>query len=194
MSQTERWIAVPAFEGLYSISDHGRLRRVATHKGKPKDRLVTPHKKRDGYFDFWLWQDGKPTRVRAHRLVWEAFNSAIPTGLVINHKNGVKGDNRLANLEVVTHGENTTHGFRVLGRASPNNPSFGVKNGSAKLDPDKVREIRRLRSQGVYQYVIAKQFGVTQRTISLIDQRRLWAHVDDYCSAAEATVAEAVVA
>ena len=115
----------------------------------------------------------------AHRLLWEAHVAPIPSGMQINHKNGIKGDNRLENLEVVTPSQNTLHKFRVLGHAAPNNPSIGVKNGSAKLDPDKVREIRRLRAQGEYQYVIAKKFGVSQRLVSLIDIGRIWSHVKD---------------
>jgi len=92
--------------------------------------------------------------------------------------NGVKHDNRLYKLEVVTASENSTHKFRVLGHAAPNNPSFGVKNGSAKLDPDKVRMIRYLCAEKVPQRLIAETFDVTRELVSLINRRKLWAHVD----------------
>lgn len=178
MNTEEHWMPVRDFEKYYVVSSHGRLRRIATHNGRAKDAPIKPHEKKDGYFDFWLWTNGKPTRRKAHRVVWEAFNGPIPSGMVINHKNGVKDDNRLQNLEVVTPGENTAHGFRVLGRAAPNNPSFGVNNGSAKLNPEKVQEIRHRLAKGEYQYLIAADYGVSQRLISLIGQRRIWAEVD----------------
>lgn len=62
----------------------------------------------------------------AHRLIWEATNGPIPEGMEINHINGIKNDNRLANLEVVTRSENARHAYRVgLQRAD------GIHNGRA---------------------------------------------------------------
>jgi hypothetical protein len=49
----------------------------------------------------------------AHRMVWEAVHGPIPEGLQINHKNGVKTDNRIENLELVTASENTAHAYRL---------------------------------------------------------------------------------
>lgn len=174
----EEWRRVPGFSEFYEASSEGRLRRIATHTGRPKSVLIAPHQKATGYADYWLYRDGRsPKRIGAHRLVWETFCGPIPAGMQINHKNGLRNDNRLQNLEVVTPSENAAHKFRVLGCVAPNNPSFGEKNGSAKLDADRVREIRRLRALGEYQHVIAKKFGVTQRIISLIERGRLWSHV-----------------
>lgn len=48
-------------------------------------------------------------RALAHRVVWLAAHSNIPTGLVVNHVNGTRDDNRLVNLELVTHAENRAH-------------------------------------------------------------------------------------
>ncbi len=49
----------------------------------------------------------------AHRMIWEAVHGPIPDGLQINHKNGVKHDNRLCNLELVTCSENIKHSYRI---------------------------------------------------------------------------------
>lgn len=49
----------------------------------------------------------------AHRLIWESVNGPIPKGLEINHINGIKDDNRLVNLELVTRSENGLHAFRI---------------------------------------------------------------------------------
>lgn len=58
------------------------------------------------------FKDKTSTTQFVHRLVWSAFNTPIPDGYVINHLNGDKGDNRLANLECVTRSENTHHAIR----------------------------------------------------------------------------------
>jgi len=176
----EKWRSVPGFAEYYEASNHGRLRRIATHKGRPKCSIIVPHSKAHGYDDYWLFRDGnRPKRVAAHRLIWQTFVGEIPAGLEINHKNGERRDNRLSNLEVVTRSENKAHSFRVLGRPAPNYPSFGERNGSAKLTAAEVQEIRRMRQSGVYQHEIAKKFGVTQRVISLIERKLLWSHVTD---------------
>lgn len=175
---SELWKRVPGFEEFYEASDLGSLRRIATHKGKPKCAVINPHLKSHGYADYWLFRDGnRPKRVAAHRLIWQTLVGPIPDGLVINHKNGVRLDNRLENLEVVTPSENQLHAFRVLGRIHPDTSVHGERNGSAKLDAEKVREIRRLRASGMYQYVIAEKFGVTQRAIAQIEHGLTWSHV-----------------
>lgn len=50
---------------------------------------------------------------QAHRLVWEAVHGPIPDGLQINHINGIKSDNRISNLEVVSASENAKHSYRT---------------------------------------------------------------------------------
>jgi hypothetical protein len=56
-----------------------------------------------------LCKDGAYARRSVHRLVWEAFNGPIPGRLEINHKNLDRADNRLENLELVTHQQNIQH-------------------------------------------------------------------------------------
>lgn len=175
---TEVWKSVSGYEGFYEASDAGRLRRIATPTGKPRNRIIAPHKKSTGYCDYWLWLDGDKRRVVAHRLVWQTFMGPIPPSLCINHKNGKKDDNRLSNLEVVTLSENSAHSFRVLGRKAPNFPSFGEDNGSARLTENKVRKIREMYAGGgVTQYEVAARFGVCQRTVNLVVRGLTWAHV-----------------
>lgn len=178
MENIEIWRPAAGWVDLYEVSNIGRLRRVKTHAGKPTETYSSPHKKRSGYIDLWLWRDGKPTRKIAHRLVWESFVGPIPDKMVMNHKNGVRDDNRLENLEVVTQSENIKHGFR-RGRKPANNPSKGVKNGGAKLNEAAVRDIRRLRKEGLSQREVAEKYGVSIGLVSLIHRRRLWAELTD---------------
>lgn len=48
-----------------------------------------------------------------HRVIWESVHGPIPHGLEVNHLNGIKHDNRIANLEVVTHADNMKHAVRI---------------------------------------------------------------------------------
>lgn len=178
MQKIEQWKPVPDFEGIYEISDKCRLRRISTHKGRAKESYPSPHLKKSGYVDYWLWKDGKPTRRIAHRLMWEAFNGPIAPGLVMNHKNGIRDDNRIENLEIVTQSENVRDGF-LRGRKPPNNPSHGEANGGAKLREHEVREIRRLRASGSSQREVSEKFGISIHLVSLIHRRRIWKHLSD---------------
>lgn len=49
----------------------------------------------------------------AHRMIWESVHGPIPQGMQINHINGIKTDNRIVNLELVTPSENTKHAYRL---------------------------------------------------------------------------------
>jgi hypothetical protein len=139
--------------------------------------LCTPRIKRDGYVYFHLSKGGVVTEHLGHRLVWEAFQGPFPASMETNHKNNRRGDNRLCNLELFTRSQNVAYGFSHNGRPSPNNPSPGSKNGSAKLTETNILEIVRLYQDGQLQWQIAEQFGVSQRAISLILRGEKWRHV-----------------
>lgn len=172
---TEQWRPVLGYEGVYDASDLGRVRRVVTRGGNPTEKINRPGMRR-GYDNFTLSFEGVTRTFCAHRLIWEAFNGAIPEGLQINHRNGDKRDNRLANLEVCTPSENTLHAVRVLKRpwtVPPHKP--GSANGRAKLSEDDVREIRRLRAdEGWSQQKLADRFGVHQTGISALLRGVSW--------------------
>ena len=57
--------------------------------------------------------------VAVHRVIWERVNGPIPEGMEINHLNGIKDDNRLENLEVVTHSDNVKHAHKTGLIANP---------------------------------------------------------------------------
>jgi len=100
----------------------------------------------------------------AHRLVWHHFFGLIPGGMCINHKNGIKDDNRPGNLEIVTYSENMSHAHknRLLDQR-------GERNPSAKLSDKEVEEIRKLYSTGEFLQVdLAQRYGVAFQTISKI--------------------------
>lgn len=116
----------------------GNMGSVLGFNGKP----LSAKTKSNGYKEVNLYLDKKGSSKYVHRLVADAFLGGIPTGLCVNHINGIKDDNRLENLEIVTYKENSLHSYRVLGRKPP---SFkGEKHPRTKLTRTDVLEIRRL--------------------------------------------------
>lgn len=168
------WRPAYGFETHYEVSSDGRARRIARGPATRPGRELTPHLLRQGYRRFAFCVGHNVTQKTAHRAVWEAFVGPIPPGMQINHKNGVKDDNRLENLECVTASENTLHGFRVLGRKPAVNPNPGSRNGRAKLTEADIPDIWRLRRTGLSQQEIANRYGVAQTSISRVLRGSGW--------------------
>lgn len=92
-----------------SITTVMSIKHGKTWSGDPSYRPVKTTPRTDHYLRVLACKEGKYTHIAVHRAVWEAFNGAIPEGLEINHKNLKRDDNRLENLEIVTHAENAKH-------------------------------------------------------------------------------------
>jgi hypothetical protein len=108
-----------------------------------------------------------------HRLVAIAFLSCDVLRDEVNHKNGVKADNRVENLEWCTHLENMRHA-----KETGLTPCFvGEKHPYACLGESQVLEIRELRANGEKIRVIAEKYGVSQGAISMIVYRNNWVHL-----------------
>lgn len=102
----------------------------------------------------------------AHRLLWESVHGPIPDGLQINHKNGIKHDNRIENLELVTPSENALHAF-ATGLMS----AAGENNGRAKLTVDQARAIRSSTESTAS---LVRAYGVSKTTIKDIRSGQRW--------------------
>ena len=92
----------------YEVSNLGRVRNAHT------ERVLRPRKRRTGYLQVALYYKGKDKECDVHNLVATAFVEGWREGLEVNHKNGVKTDNRAENLEWVTASENRQHASDVL--------------------------------------------------------------------------------
>ena len=91
----------------YYASDDGKIFSLQKKSGKWRE--LKPGKDRNGYLRFYCYQNGKAKYIPVHRAVYEAFHGPVPQGLEINHKNCVRDDNHLENLELVSHSENQNH-------------------------------------------------------------------------------------
>lgn len=123
----ERWKPVVGYEQHYEVSDQGRVKRIST--GKALKANVNTNK----YKSVSLSVGGVVKPHRIHRLVAIAFLGP-QDGLVVNHKDGDKGNNKLSNLEWCTYSDNHKHAFRVLGKAAPTSMKgrFGSDHNRSK--------------------------------------------------------------
>jgi len=110
--------------------------------------------------------------VQAHRLVFFHFFGEIKDDFVINHKNGIKTDNRPENLESITQSDNVKHMWKVLNKGvkPPRNKHLvGVRHPQAKFTREEVIEIRNEIRSGKSFKVIAEERNVAQSAISSIN-------------------------
>lgn len=94
----------------YLVSDEGYILT------KNKKRKLKGFSNPKGYIIYHLMVNGKNIAVSGHTLVARAFCSGYRKGLEVNHKNGVKSDNRAENLEWVTRNYNAYHSFHCIKR------------------------------------------------------------------------------
>lgn len=167
----EQWKPVVGFEGLYEVSDHGRVRsfrRCGSSGG-----AVAVRETHRGHLRVDLCKNGKKSVKRVHRLVLEAFSGPCPNKMECRHLNGVPDDNRPENLKWGTHAENRQdmidHGTSTRGEKNPN----------AKLTIMDVKLIRIWLALGYKLKEIAGAFGVTGGNIQAIDRGVSWSWLEE---------------
>ena len=176
---SEIWKDIEGYEGLYQVSNRGRvksLERIVMRKnGRPysvpeliKERQID-HK---GYDRIGLNKNGKKKRFFVHRLVLQAFNPSSDETLEVNHIDGNKLNNNVENLEWVTSSENSIHAFK-------NNlhNHQGERNTNASITDSEAKEIKKLKGKGLTQKEVGEMFGTTNYVVANIWNRRGWTHV-----------------
>ena len=167
----EVWRQIIGYEGFYSVSSLGRVRRDRGGCGATANRILKNQKNKDGYWKVFICLDGKPKCFVVHRLVALNFIGERPFGLEINHKDGDKGNNSESNLEYVTRKENMRHAS-LLGLIKG---LRGELSNTAKLKNADVLSIRKeYRVGGISQRGLARKHKISQRSVSRIINNQVW--------------------
>jgi hypothetical protein len=162
----EAWLPVIGYEGLYEVSDLGRVRslpRFNTAGGVLKTQFD-----RRGYGRVSLCCNGVPKVAKVHQIVAAAFIGPCPDGLMVCHGPGGSSDNRVVNLSYGTAQQNVHDKFRDGTMAR------GERHGRTKLTAASIRDIRARRAQGERVTALAREYGVGHATIGRIISGAVW--------------------
>lgn len=162
----EVWFPVEGYEGLYSVSDRGRIRReYSVRVGFRKGLFVSkPIVSKAGYHRARFCRNGKIEWRTVHSVVCRAFIGPRPTKLQINHIDGNKANNSIANLEYVTGSENIRHAIRTGLKPV----LVGEKHGNSVYSTEQIASVKMMARQGVSSREISKSLSVKIATVKQV--------------------------
>jgi len=166
----ENWRPVVGYEGLYEVSDLGRVKSLGRPgwPGRIFAKTVSPTV---GYIQASLSRCGKAKLFMVHSLVLAAFVGPRPRGMEACHNNGVRTDCSLANLRYDTRRGNNAdkwkHGTAVIGE----------KCHTAKLTEADVRAMRAEWASGADCATLGRKYGITTPNAWRACNRISWRHV-----------------
>lgn len=176
----EIWKPVPGYEGLYDVSNLGRVRsltrRVTRNVGVTKlvaGRILREQWTARRYAQISLSKNGVIESAKVHRLVAKVFVENALGLAEVNHKDGNRKNNAAVNLEWVTRAENNDHAIST--GLKP--PVLGESHGQSRFTEQDVLTMRARYAEGVSMSHIAKLFTTSITTISGIVKRRYWTHI-----------------
>lgn len=167
-----QWKPLHGFECCYEVSSDGQFKRTASANGTHAGRLLQPCPSNRGYLVVTLHKNQRQYTSLAATLIARTFIGPRPPKYTINHKNGIKTDNNVSNLEYVTHAENVQHAHST----GLTHPLRGEKTYNAKLKDADVVAIMALRGKHL-QRVVGAMFGTSNKTISRLWRGDIWKHI-----------------
>lgn len=168
--EKEIWKDVVGYEGLYLVSNHGRIQsadrmvQYKTHSQFKKGKVMTPSEVSKGYLQVGLYRDKKVKRAYVHRLVAEAFIPNDSNLEQVNHIDADKTNNNVGNLEWSDGRNNIQHALLKDLR-------------SIKLKKSDVERIRSLDKTIYPNTKIAEMYGITEDHASKVRNKRAWTEV-----------------
>jgi hypothetical protein len=142
---TEIWKSIDEYGDKYEVSNLGRFRNK-------NGTLLKPFITHGGYLMIALCNKGTKTNIRLHRLIAKMFIPNPDCKPEVNHKNGIKTDNRAINLEWCTKSENMKHAY---------------KNGLQAKGKHPIRKVQCLEDGLIYSTIgeAARTYNINSRTI-----------------------------
>jgi hypothetical protein len=168
----EVWKQIEGFEGIYDVSNLGRVRRLYAG-GLDGWRILKPglNKTGTGYYQMALCKDGNVRRnVLVHHLVAAAFIGPRPSGMLVCHNDGNSQNNAVSNLRYDTMSANQ------YDRSLHGTDNKGGRHGMSKLTDEQVAEIKVRYEPGLGRK-LATEYGVAPHTITRIAAGKTWTHV-----------------
>lgn len=148
---------------VYSYLNYGHKYELAQEQKDPKKykRSSAGPSRKERY------------HILLHRLIWICYYGDIPEKIKINHKNGIKNDNRIENLELATKSENAIHSRRVLGNKG--GCLRFEQHNLAKLKWEDVNYIRKTYVKGIVSMKsLAEKYNVSIPTVADVLKYRHW--------------------
>lgn len=173
------WKKIPKYSS-YEASTYGEI-KTFNWKNKGIERIMKPALDNGGYLRTMLkGDDGVFKTVKTHRIIAETFIQNPLNKKEVNHKNSIRSDNRVDNLEWVTHSENVKHSFDNMMQTN-----MGECNPCATLSDKQVLEIRMnykygrksKHEEGLTKKQIAEMYNTTVPVIKRIIQNKTWKHL-----------------
>jgi hypothetical protein len=170
---SEEWRTI-SFSPNYAVSNLGRVKRLTDKTNTYANRILKPVDDGIGYLcvSLKIQAKNKWQIFRVHRLVAATFLGEPERDFVVNHKNGVRSDNRLENLEYTTQAGNVQHAYEMGFQSREQN--CGENNGQAKLNESQVIEIYNRRGNKQSARSLAQEYKISDRAILEIWDEITW--------------------
>lgn len=168
----EIWVPIHGYSN-YLISNMGRVKTLYYCRGEKIRKLELSHK---GYWRVTLTGHSKRRWYNVHRLVAQHFIPNPHKYPQVNHKNSIRNDNRVENLEWCTCAMNIQHSYDTGNRLR----MYGERHHQCKLTKEQVYEIRNTKQDAtVDKHSLARKYKVSTTTINDIWCKRTWQHLPE---------------
>ena len=167
----ETWKGIIGYEGIYQVSDCGRVRsvsRITPHGRMRKGQIIKLRTGSGGTPKVALYRNAIPQTFSVHCLVLTAFAGPRPAGMVTRHLDGNPANNHAGNIMWGTQSDN------MKDKARHGTTARGEKHSQSRMTEADVLLIRGCRGS---QKEIAETFGLCGSHVSRIISRELWSHI-----------------
>jgi hypothetical protein len=170
--QDEIWLSISGFEGIYEISNKGRVKSLFRQFIRSngcvqtiQERIIRQRNHPNGYLMVSLSNRGIYTHFLVHRIVAKAFIGEEPAGHEVAHNDGIKTNNCVENIRYALPIDNTADNY------GHGKIKFGIQNSASKINDEQALNIFNDERK---QHLIAKDYGVSQTLISAIKTKKVW--------------------
>lgn len=187
--KNEIWKDIKNYEKLYQVSNYGRIKSLGRYHKFPnggiykiKSRILKSYHDVGNYLFVTLFNnESKKKQMKVHRLVAQAFIPNYNNYPQINHKNCIRDDNKVENLEWCTSSYNSKYAYKCGNRKMPSKLKQMIKNfngennPNAKLNKQKVKDIKEKIKLGISKKEIAKEYNISYEYLrDFILKDKIW--------------------